>query len=176
VRSADRNFAAARETSEEAPMGTNHDNAVDAEIKANRPVDLDEMLEGYIECALWACTIPTDEEGTPVDPGIEEYEDTPAEDTGLDLSEEARNDAREDCEGFVDWCEEQCPEALEEYLAHSTSSGLGHDFHLSRNGHGAGFFDRGFGECDDVLQKAAKIFGTHDLMADGPEGPLSFHG
>ena len=40
---------------------------------------------------------------------------------------------------------------------------LGHDFWLTRNGHGAGFWDRGLGELGDRLTGLAKPYGTVDL-------------
>ena len=38
----------------------------------------------------------------------------------------------------------------------------GTDFHLSRNGHGAGFFDRGNAPCFDALQEAARGYGERE--------------
>lgn len=45
----------------------------------------------------------------------------------------------------------------------------GHDFALSRNGHGAGFFDRDLGEVGDRLQAAAQAAGEIDLYV-GDDG------
>ena len=39
----------------------------------------------------------------------------------------------------------------------------GHDFWLTRNGHGAGFWDRGLGERGDRLTNAAHVYGACDL-------------
>jgi hypothetical protein len=39
-----------------------------------------------------------------------------------------------------------------------TDEQMGHDFWLSRNGHGAGFFDKDLGGIEDELQKLAKGF------------------
>lgn len=36
----------------------------------------------------------------------------------------------------------------------------GQDFYLTRNGHGAGFWDRGYGEIGRQLTEAAKIYGS----------------
>lgn len=47
----------------------------------------------------------------------------------------------------------------------------GHDFALSRNGHGAGFFDRGYGPVGDVLQELAKSFGEFNLYK-GDDGKI----
>lgn len=44
---------------------------------------------------------------------------------------------------------------------------FGTDFYLSRNGHGAGFFDRGLGEVGDTLQERARVYGEQSITADG---------
>ena len=41
----------------------------------------------------------------------------------------------------------------------------GHDFALTRNGHGAGYWDRGLGKVGDKLSKAADSYGDCDLYA-----------
>jgi len=40
----------------------------------------------------------------------------------------------------------------------------GHDFWLTRNGHGAGYWDRGLGEVGEMLSEAATAFGMVDLF------------
>ena len=47
----------------------------------------------------------------------------------------------------------------------------GHDFWLTRNGHGAGFWDRGLGEVGDRLSNACKAFGSYDLYI-GDDGKI----
>ncbi len=39
---------------------------------------------------------------------------------------------------------------------------IGHDFYLTRNHHGAGFWDRGLGERGESLTKLAHTFGETD--------------
>lgn len=41
---------------------------------------------------------------------------------------------------------------------------MGHNFWLSRNGHGAGFWDRGWGDVGDALHAAAKVYGEYNLF------------
>ena len=48
---------------------------------------------------------------------------------------------------------------------------IGHDFWLTRNRHGAGFWDRGLGDVGDRLTKAAHAFGESDLYV-GDDGNL----
>ena len=45
-------------------------------------------------------------------------------------------------------------------------SQFGHDFWLTRNGHGAGFWDRGLGEFGDILTKWASTFGEVNLFVN----------
>lgn len=45
----------------------------------------------------------------------------------------------------------------------------GHDFAFTRNHHGAGFWDRGYGEVGDRLTEAAEAYGEHSILTD--DGP-----
>jgi hypothetical protein len=40
----------------------------------------------------------------------------------------------------------------------------GHDFWLSRNGHGVGYWDRGLGEVGEKLHKAAAAYGQINVL------------
>jgi hypothetical protein len=51
----------------------------------------------------------------------------------------------------------------------------GIDFFLSRNGHGAGFFDRGDDPVFDRLQDAARVYSSADVYL-GDDGLLYFNG
>ena len=54
-----------------------------------------------------------------------------------------------------------------------TLASVGHDFWLTRNGHGAGFWSRNMGTLGEQLTDAAKSFGETDfLLADN--GALYF--
>lgn len=44
---------------------------------------------------------------------------------------------------------------------------IGHDFWLSRNGHGAGFFDRELGEIGDKLQEISRNFKEINVFDEG---------
>lgn len=66
-------------------------------------------------------------------------------------------------------------EAFAKYNARDLIAGgwdgadAGHDFYLTRNGHGTGFWDRGKGEHGERLSNAAKGYNTSELYpsADG---------
>ncbi len=61
---------------------------------------------------------------------------------------------------------------VQDFLPVLDWSQIGHDFWLTRNHHGAGFWDRGLGERGDRLTKAAQAYGGIDLYvnADGKIG------
>ena len=40
---------------------------------------------------------------------------------------------------------------------------MGHDFYLTREGHGTGFWDRGYGELGDRLSEAVKVYGSANV-------------
>jgi hypothetical protein len=44
-------------------------------------------------------------------------------------------------------------------VADLSPESVGHDFWLTRNGHGAGFWDRGLGELGERLSAAARVYG-----------------
>ena len=54
-----------------------------------------------------------------------------------------------------------------------TWDSFGHDIWLTRNSHGAGFWDRGLGELGDKLSDIAKHLGTADAYA-GDDGLVYF--
>jgi hypothetical protein len=110
--------------------------------------DLPEFVEAFLECALWSST-DCDEngEGSPLD---ENY------DTG-DFDEKLLAELTKDCADFV--------ESNLEDLSELDAGQCGHDFWLTRNGHGTGFWDRGLGELGERLSKACKPYGGVDLVA-----------
>jgi hypothetical protein len=99
---------------------------------------MDYFTEGYIECAVWATS---DDKGEPLD----------ALDADLHPDAIARMVA--DCDDFQKANRADLNEAKDTY--HRPDSYLGHDFFLTRNGHGTGFWDRGMGELGERLTKAA---------------------
>jgi len=110
---------------------------------------LQEFMNAYIEAMLWAST---DDNGEPMD---SQYDDT-------DLSDEARARIERDCAGFLlaNW----------EWIG-SEYERAGHDFWLTRNRHGAGFWDGDWPEHGDALTQAAHGYGETDLYV-GDDGKL----
>lgn len=115
-------------------------------------VTLSEMLTGYIVCALWSSH---DWDETGEDQG--NLDDT--YDAG-DLTTGTRDEMRADCADFLQSNVADCQAMMSRGFG---ASQLGHDFWLTRNGHGAGFWDRGLGDLGERLTAAAKVYGGVDL-------------
>jgi hypothetical protein len=125
----------------------------------------DSFFAGYVECALWSETDESDPEtgGAPLDENYGEE----------DIAPEALAEMRKDCDNF---CDENAGMLKEAADAHGRPADhLGHDFMLSRNGHGTGFWDRGLGHIGDDLHKAAKVYGTQGLYV-GDDSLIYTHG
>lgn len=112
--------------------------------------DLDTFVEAYLECALWSSL---DDSGEPLD---DTY------DSG-DIADDARTEMTRECTDFID--------ANTADLTNIDAGQAGHDFWLTRNHHGAGFWDRGLGDVGDRLTKAAHAYGDSDLYI-GDDGKL----
>jgi hypothetical protein len=121
--------------------------------KADILASLDSFTSGYIECALWSST-ESDADGNMGEPLDDNYG---PEDIALaTLLEMVR-----DCKAF----QRDNDIDLEVVATHGYSAKqAGHDFWLTRNGHGAGFWDRGLADIGDRLSKASKAYGSVDLM------------
>lgn len=113
---------------------------------------LERALGAYIECALWS-TVGDD--GEPLDA-------TYGPD---DLSEEAQAKMRGDVSDFFEGCADLIA------VSGLTPEQVGHDFWLTRNRHGAGFWDRGLGEVGEQLTEMAHPYGSCDLYV-GDDGSL----
>lgn len=110
---------------------------------------LAELLPAYFECMLWSSV--DFETGEPLDESFSES----------DLSPEAIVDSTEDCKGFVaeNW------ETISCMFDVMSPAQCGHDFWLTRNGHGAGFWDRGYPvDVGSKLSESAKVYGEIDPM------------
>lgn len=110
--------------------------------------DLDTFTRAYIEAALWSST---DDDGEPLD-GVHTVDDVHPD----TLARMVR-----DCELFREACADD--------LATCDDVQAGHDYWLTRNGHGAGFWDRGLGEVGTRLTDAAHADGSCDLYV-GDDG------
>lgn len=121
-------------------------------FKVDKDLIISRSLPQYFETMLWSSTDM--DSGEPLD---KEYDIK-------DISKALKDSSKKDLLSFAEYCEKNCSKELEEYLEEEGYESFGHDFSLSRNGHGAGFFDRGNGY--KALQKASKTFGSVDPMVN----------
>jgi len=128
-----------------------------------------EFVDGYISAMLWVNTIDAD--GESVDSLGRADELTVAALTRIvedahaflfmDVPDDFQSEAVEnvfDLIGSLPYAAARTDDASLYDLA-------GHDFALTRNRHGAGFWDRGLGEAGDVLTDLAHSFGEATLFA-----------
>ena len=120
-----------------------------ADFESNGGV-MDKFTQAYMEAALWTST----DESTPQ--GGEPMDRNYSID---DIAEETRERMQRDCTAF------QNANVIPEYHhGECTDEEMaGHDFWLTRNGHGAGFWDRGLGEIGERLTEASKGYGEFSL-------------
>lgn len=108
-----------------------------------------QFIQSYAGTALWSST---DADGHPLD----EYDVD-------DIDEGTFKQMEDDCIAFCDQNYDDISSDLEQ---------AGHDFWLTRNGHGAGFWDGDWGdELGDKLTAASKAFGSFDLYV-GDDGKI----
>lgn len=119
----------------------------------NADNNLETMLRHAMTALLWT---ELDDEDNPLD-----YNYGPE-----DVTREAWAELRGDLSGFVACVVESASERALEIIMDDVEQ-AGHDFVLTRNGHGAGFWDRGYGGAGDELTKWAKTFGEmHAYVGD----------
>ena len=133
--------------------------------------NLDAFTRAYIECALW-----TSEEQLKEDAAEHEAEYEPAEKWDVNIHAIHPNAIAEimaDCATFQNDSETQ--ELLEKaYEGDYSAESAGHDFWLTRNGHGAGFWDRDAldmdkGEYNRLTSEMLK----HETLSDGWKAALA---
>ena len=104
---------------------------------------MDQFTRAYIECALWSSTDNSDESGgLPLDKNYGE----------ADITIASLKKMIKDCADFQVECATDLAQA-------GSDPQNGHDFWLTRNGHGAGFWDRDYGDVGDRLSEACKAYG-----------------
>lgn len=118
----------------------------------SEPRFLAEMVEGYLTTSLWTST---DEDGESL-----------CSDYDLDdLDDATRLRMQADCACFLADVWEELSHVYME------AGRVGHAFWLTRNRHGAGFWDRDLGVFGERLTKKAQAHGSYELyVADAEEG------
>jgi hypothetical protein len=145
--------------------------------------DINEILKGYIESALWTEEEQLRDEAT-YDEDDEEYEDmsdiqklttlngkfnTKSFKSFLsdDIDIDSKIDAYNDIKTFIKTAGDV---AVNEAINENGLFRLGMDIWLTRNGHGSGFFDHNY-ENEEFLTNAGKKIGSSDLYI-GDDGKL----
>lgn len=116
---------------------------------------LDAFTRAYLECALWTS-----------DPEPRSGEWSASDWWSIDaIDPDSLARAIEDCRSFQDANRADLDEVSDTF--HVDDTRHGHDFFLTRCGHGAGFWDRGYGELGRKLTDAAHAYG--EVWISGPE-------
>ena len=115
--------------------------------------NMESFEQGYIECAFWSSVT---DDGTPFDA----VDNDPTPETIARM--------KADCAAF----QANNAALLEQANEYATDAQQGHDFWLTRNGHGAGFWDGDYPqELGDALTTASKGFGECDMYI-GDDGKI----
>ena len=131
---------------------------------------MDEFTRAYIEAALWSSNDESDESGgNPLDANYGPD----------DIAPETLESIKADCERFqtenailLEEFYDKLPLGRDRSGEWSPQEQAGHDFWLSRNGHGAGFFDRDVTrELREALQEKARQAGEVNLYV-GDDGQI----
>ena len=113
----------------------------------------DDFADSYVETALWSSNDESDPNGgEPLDKNYDASDIAPASLAAM----------KRDCDKFQSENRELLDRA-EEGDGHTTSARQGHDFWLTRNGHGAGFWDGDYPETGKALAE-----GRPSLRRAGP--------
>ena len=129
--------------------------------------ELDTFTAAYIECALWSSSADGSPEQRKADPDNEGRFDRSFQDCGYDkLGSQLRAQIVRDCKAF----QRDNADLLAAWYSEcgETEERAGHDFWLTRTGHGAGFWDRWNGgtpqgKIGQELSERAKVYGEVNL-------------
>lgn len=126
---------------------------------------LDRFTLAYIECALWSSTDNADESGgEPLDKNY----------TIDDIHPDTLSSIIADCTEFQAQHSHLWADGETSRSEWDINEQAGHDYWLTRNGHGAGFWDRPkhvYNDNADALTKAAHVAGAVDILV-GDDGLL----
>lgn len=136
--------------------------------------DIGAFVDGYVDAALWSTSIEAEHAARH---NAATGEDRAADNSMLDIGMTGRDidcgalaSMAGDCEAFMRanetnlliYCDAMGPwhgTDSRGYREDPAMARAGHDFWLTRCGHGCGFWDRDLGELGDRLSDAARAFG-----------------
>ena len=123
----------------------------------------DDFMRGYVEAMLWTNTFVECECGYCLEQeDATDWYQSPGrwwEDTPVDLGDA---EAFWEAFGYV-LLSLDYGKRVENWPSAELA---GHDFALTRNGHGTGFWDRGLGEMGDMLTEECKPYGEHRVIIE----------
>ena len=123
---------------------------------------LDKFTLAYIECALWSSLDEsTPNGGRPLDKNY----------SIDDIDEKTLGKIVEDCKKFQEDNEKMLNELESPNHHYSLEEMAGYDFWLTRNRHGAGFWDGDWRKYGDELTDASQKFGEFNLYV-GDDGKI----
>ena len=126
--------------------------------------NLEVFIQAYLECALWATT------GEP-DDGEENGDSLDQDFNIFDVADSARKQIKSECEDFL---KREDVSSIAEKWEGEEYQRAGHNFFLTRNHHGAGFWDGDWPETDaEVLTKASHQAGSSEPYV-GDDGEIYF--
>jgi hypothetical protein len=126
--------------------------------------DVESFVNGYLVAALWSSSDTL--------PGKDGEEGETVNLDNFDWADGQEAKLMGDCLAFI---QANAADLIhyEQVKTHAPGYGAwecaGHDFWLTRNGHGAGFWDRGLGELGQRLTEACKAFSGVDLYLGDDE-------
>lgn len=104
-------------------------------------MDIQTIINSAIECHLWVDV-------------LSEMNDDDIDARGMEVDTASASNIAEEVRDFVE-------SNREDLIASSLDDEqIGIDFALTRNGHGAGFWDRGLGDIGERLTEASKPYGS----------------
>lgn len=120
------------------------------------------FFEAYVTAALWSTY---DDEGTPLDDNY----------SISDIDAKTLERMKDDCNSFHTAVGHLLTEENCDYRGCPVEAYAGHDFWLTRNGHGCGFWDGDWeDEAGKELTRISKLFGEYDLYI-GDDGTIYGH-
>ena len=128
---------------------------------------MDNFVASYLETALWSSTVilPCLEEDLDSDGCMDVPDDHPLYDVTendpidkhfsiYDCTDELVKTSTEDCMLFIDRMEKEC--LWDKALEYCDEDRIAHDFWLTRNGHGCGFWDGDYGDIGDEITELVR--------------------
>lgn len=122
---------------------------------------LDTFTKAYIETAFWLGD-DSDDNDEGISPNIPDR-------SFAELSDDAIESIKKDRLDFQQSNKTMLGAAYDMTDGDYDDSRAGHDFFLTRNHHGAGFWDRDLGDTGDRLTKSAHAYGESDLYLGDDE-------